>query len=1099
MSAGRILVVEDNDLTRKMVRVALEKCGYEVREAGDGATALERLQQFRPELIIQDLHLPDIDGVELVRQLRARPAGEGIAIIAFSGLMSRMEEAAALRAGFTDYLFKPVEPSRLIALVNAYLSGDNVLATQPGRGFHVLLVDDDPLQGKLNARQLQDRGFEVTLVQDGATALTAARHGPPDVIVTDLLMPGMTGMELCLAVRRDSGLARIPVVITSSTFALIEEIDLKLAAEIGADAFVERTPSFAEVASKVSEVLAGPGANVPGPQADALSSAFAGRLMRQLEHHAAINASLVRQAGMQSALLSIMAGAADILTKENDLPTLLQSVLARALDAGGVSAGAIFLLDDSGDPILRAQIGFPEATVDSVADFFGERDLLRTFAALEHAIEIPSESIPAERSRTLLARAQTASMVVAPLLTRGRSLGVLALQASSRELGASFLASVSALASQLAQACALSQLMTSLSASEERYRSLFEGIPTGVFRSTRDGTILDVNQELVRILGLTDRAELVGKPAYEFYVHRSDRARWGEQLAQGHEVREFEVEMCRADGSTFWGAISARAIHGAANEVRWYEGTISDVSARKTAEAALLATQSRLAHLLSSSDAVIYLLRLTADGIVPEWISENSRRVTGHQDGDLLQFDWWKANVHPDDVANVLEVTRALPRTEQATQEYRFRRPDGQYIWLRDSQRLLRDATGQPTQVVGTWLDITQTRLLEAQLVQAQKMEAIGQLAAGVAHDFNNILTVISGFAEMLAEDLPREHPSHHQLEEIVRAGAKAGMLTRQLLAFGRRQLLQPINLELGQAVSASSAMVARLIGEHITVTVSPSEKPLFVRLDPGQLEQVIMNLAVNARDAMEHGGRLTFETQETLRQETEPGLGDLPPGRYATLIVSDTGAGMTSEVRDHIFEPFFTTKGLGKGTGLGLATVYGIVKQSGGSIMVESEPGRGTTFRIYVPLRGGDDAPMPNHVTATDATAPGHGEVILLVEDEDAVREFAAAVLSRRGYRILEAGNAEEAMALAAEPARRIDLLLTDVIMPGLTGPALHQALHATRPDLPVVFMSGYAGDAARRHGTPVSAGILLEKPFSTARLLEAIATALRKGPADA
>jgi two-component system cell cycle sensor histidine kinase/response regulator CckA len=374
---------------------------------------------------------------------------------------------------------------------------------------------------------------------------------------------------------------------------------------------------------------------------------------------------------------------------------------------------------------------------------------------------------------------------------------------------------------------------------------------------------------------------------------------------------------------------------------------------------------------------------------------------------------------------------------------------------------------------------------LSEELRQAQKMEAVGRLAGGVAHDFNNLLTAINGYADLLLADLPESDQAYAGVREIRAAGERATALTRQLLAFGRRQVLDPRVLDLGGLVANISPMLGRLIGENIRLEqLSDGTKP-FVRADPGQLEQVILNLAVNSRDAMPDGGQLSLETGtvtfDSAIREAHVGLA---AGRYAMLAVTDNGGGMDAETQSHIFEPFFTTKESGKGTGLGLATVWGIVRQSEGHVWVYSEPGIGTTFKVYLPLvesaaTGAPVAPQP----AVEGQIGGR-ETILLVEDEPSVRAIVVQILRRQGYRLLVASNADEAERVVSESQGRIDLLLSDVIMPGLGGPALAEILRSRFPGLHVLFVSGYTDDAIVHHGVLEPGVAFLQKPFTPERL---------------
>jgi signal transduction histidine kinase len=389
---------------------------------------------------------------------------------------------------------------------------------------------------------------------------------------------------------------------------------------------------------------------------------------------------------------------------------------------------------------------------------------------------------------------------------------------------------------------------------------------------------------------------------------------------------------------------------------------------------------------------------------------------------------------------------------------------------------------------------MAQQRRLEEQLIQSQKMEGIGRLAGGVAHDFNNLLTAILGYAELMESQLEDEG-LRSELREIRLAGERAAALTRQLLAFSRRQVLQPRTLDLNIVVSDVEKMLARLIGEDVTLVTRLEPALGSVKADPGQIEQVIMNLAVNARDAMPEGGTLTFETANAMLDADFVAVhsGALP-GAYVVLTVTDTGTGMTDEVRGHAFEPFFTTKEKGKGTGLGLATAYGIVKQSGGYITVDSEAGRGTTFRIYLPRVEGTAAVTER--TTISSLLPVGTETILLVEDEAGVRRLSLTVLETQGYIVLEAASGDIALQVARSETGPIHLIVTDVVMPGMNGRELWERLKVLRPDSRVLFMSGYTDDAIARHGVLEPGIAFLQKPFTPFSLAQKVREVLDAAP---
>ena len=393
----------------------------------------------------------------------------------------------------------------------------------------------------------------------------------------------------------------------------------------------------------------------------------------------------------------------------------------------------------------------------------------------------------------------------------------------------------------------------------------------------------------------------------------------------------------------------------------------------------------------------------------------------------------------------------------------------------------------------GTNQDITERKLLEAQLLQAQKMEAVGRLAGGIAHDFNNAIGVIVGYSALLKECLPAKDNAQRYAEEIGKAGHRAALLTRQLLAFSRKQVIQPTIVDLNSVVTETEKMLRRLIGEDIEMIVVPGPELGRVKMDLGQIDQILMNLAVNARDAMPLGGRLLIETANAELDATN--LIQHPyakPGRYVMLSVSDTGGGMDKDTQAHIFEPFFTTKAPGQGTGLGLSTVYGIVKQSEGYIWVYSEPGKGARFKIYIPRV---DALAEPTSTAAESEILGGSETILLVEDDDAMRELTRSCLEGSGYAVLDAANGEAAVRTATEYDAPIHLLVTDVVMPGVSGPGLSKSLLASRPQMKVLYMSGYTADLIAQQGVLDRQISLLEKPFTKEALLRKVRKALDGG----
>jgi len=444
-------------------------------------------------------------------------------------------------------------------------------------------------------------------------------------------------------------------------------------------------------------------------------------------------------------------------------------------------------------------------------------------------------------------------------------------------------------------------------------------------------------------------------------------------------------------------------------------------------------------------------------------------------------FDAFIELIHPDDRASVLAtVGKATTTGSDFTVLNRAILPDGRVRWLSGAGRVHLDANGNPLRGIGISLDITDHRMLEVQSQQAQKMEAIGRLAGGVAHDFNNLLTVILGYCELLLGDISPNDPRQDDIVQIQKAGSSAAALTRRLLAFSRKQILEPKLLDLNVVVTDVRRMLERLIGEDVRIVLSLLPTLARVKADRAQMEQIILNLSVNARDAMPTGGTLTIQTENVELDENYTNTHfSVEPGAYVALAVTDTGTGITPEVQLRLFEPFFTTKDLSQGTGLGLSTVHGIVTQSGGSVHVYSELGKGTTFKVYLPQAATGqiivDVPVAR---LSQGTA-----TVLVVDDAASLRELAKRLLEREGYTVLLAANADEAVRLFNQHPS-IEVLLTDVVMPGESGPELTKKLVQERPTLKVIYMSGYTEEAIVRHGV-INAGItFLNKPF-TAEML--------------
>jgi PAS domain S-box-containing protein len=621
-----------------------------------------------------------------------------------------------------------------------------------------------------------------------------------------------------------------------------------------------------------------------------------------------------------------------------------------------------------------------------------------------------------------------------------------------------------------------------LRASEEKYRLLFAGNLAGVFYANLDGAVLDCNDALVRILGYDSCQELLGRNVWDFFSDPADREQVSRALRQGKALANFEEPVRRKDGSSVWLLMNARLMEGPRGQPAIVQATLIDITERKQAEAERMLLMTAIEQ---SADGIVIT---DAQGTI-QYVNPAFSRVSGYSREEALGKNPRILKSGKQDEAYYGKLWTTILGGEIWQDEIINRRSDGSLYPEQMTITPVRDQRGEITHFIAIKAEVTERKRLEQQLRQAQKMEAVGRLAGGVAHDFNNLLTIISGYGGLLLEHPGTVEPLRGYVNEIKNASGRAASLTRQLLAFSRQQVLAPRVLGLNAVVANIEKMLKRLIGEDIDLVTILGESLWPVKADPGQLEQVLLNLAVNARDAMPNGGVLTIETANVEMDSTSmQSHFPLPPGRYVLLAISDTGIGMDAETQARIFDPFFTTKEKGKGTGLGLAMVYGIVKQSGGYIWVYSEVGKGTTFKIY----------LPRTEEEVDESGPGRSgfkaqqgtETLLLVEDEDAVRALVRNVLREKGYRILEASRGEEALELAEQYGEPIDLLLTDVVMPQMNGRELARRLANLLPQIKVLYISGYADNALWYQGGLDSGGAFLQKPFSP----EALARKVRE-----
>jgi len=641
-----------------------------------------------------------------------------------------------------------------------------------------------------------------------------------------------------------------------------------------------------------------------------------------------------------------------------------------------------------------------------------------------------------------------------------------------------------------------------LEASDQRFRLAFESSPIAMFLATPDSVITRANGAFGELLGYSP--EEIEELGWAAITHPDDRARsetLHDEMARGDIAEyQFEKRYIHKDGRIVWVLLTVSLVRDRTTGTPSYLfAQVLDIGERKRAEEMLRVIEERFKLLGRATHDLVYDWDMVSGTL--EW-SDTMETNFGHApDARRRDVAWWSEQIHPDDRERVAASLERVIATaaDSWSEQYRFRRGDGSWADVNDRGSLVYGDDGRPVRMIGAMSDVTEQKELESNLRQAQKMDAIGRLAGGIAHDFNNLLTVISSNCELILADVDPESTITSDVGEIRDAAMRAAALTRQLLAFSRRQVLELSVLDVNEVIGDIEKMLRRVIGEDVALRVQLAPDLGVVRADRNQLEQVLLNLAVNGRDAMPQGGTLTIATANV---EIPPGADRnrpaLRPGGYVEIRVRDTGIGMTAEVAARVFEPFFTTKEVGKGTGLGLSTVYGIVKQSQGFVYVDSTPGVGTEFVVYLPRLVEQPAPAGAPTGTSGGWAmPREADdrpVVLLVEDESSVRAVLRRSLERHGFEIVEARSAHEALALEARFGDRINIVLTDVVMPGMSGRALAVELRARRPRLPILLMSGYPDTEGMDTPLPDGVGPVLQKPVQMDVLTTHLRTLLEK-----
>ena len=1032
-----VLVVDDTPDNQELLRTIFRSAGYEVLTAGDGSEGFEVARRERPDLVISDVLMPGVDGVTLCRLIRSDAELSTTPLLLVSAL--RKDTATVLKgleAGADDYLESPCDPLRLIAKAARLIEmGSAANALRESEKRFRLMAEAAPVMlwmSDLNKRRTYaNRGWLEftgrTLEEELGDGWTERLH-PDD-------------LQRCLE-------------IYNSAFNARREFRMEY-----------RIQRFDGEYRWVIDT------GVPRFMADHCLAGYIGSCIDITERKQAeeqisnLNDELERRVNERTAELR---AANDELENEVAKRRLTEQALSESdnrFRAFMDNTPAIAFVKHEDGRYVYANRLFERLRM---ADWRGRTDLdmwpeeiARQMAendqivlATGHTIE-REETIPGPEGSDV--HWWTYRFPLTDSAGRGYIAGV-AVDITARKRAEDV-----------------------LSASEARLTGILDIAEDGIISMDQDHRINLFNQGAERIFGYTE-AEVLGQPldmilpmGYQGFHRQHARGFAGSRDTARKTGENLEVFGRRKDGTEFPAEVSISKLMPGKDV--FYTAIVRDVTERKLVEETLRASEENYRDLVEGARDIIYTSDLSGRFTS---LNRAGEQLTGYSREEAVTLNFADI-VAPD----YLDLAREMLARKIAGQPATVYELD---IVTRDFHRLTLEINSRAIyrdgEVVGTQgvaRDITERKQLEEQLRQSQKMESVGRLAGGVAHDFNNLLTVITGYSEMLLKSFEDDEDVSWKVEEIRKAGKRASALTYQLLAFSRKQVLQPKLLDINATVNDVGKMLQRLIGEDIELVMVLHPAIGQIKADPGQISQIIMNLAVNARDAMPRGGKLSIETaniqldEEFVRQH----LG-AKPGSYVMLALVDTGIGMDADIQKQIFEPFFTTKETGSGSGLGLATVYGIVKQSGGYITVESEVGQGSTFRIYLPLVDGEDEAETAWSEAANGEMPKGTEKILLVEDEQAVRALTRQILEMCGYQVLEAGDGLEAIKICEEADCEIDLLVTDVVMPQMSGGELAEQLSLSRPEMRVLYMSGYTDDAIVRHGLGDGSANFIQKPFT-------------------
>lgn len=1046
MSAGHVFIVEDDAGLVELFRTELSQHDLHCDSAGTGREAAEWLATHKPDLLLLDYSLPDTCGTDLITKLTA--SGTLPPFIVTTGHGDENVAVSLMKLGARDYLIK--DATLLERVPNVVL-----------RVLQTVFTEKKLATAELSLREAEERYrglYETSPVAIFEEDFTAVRD-----FVEKLRQEGVTDFRHYFTDQPEA-------VTQCASQVHVLDVNTTCLRLYGA-------ASKAEMLNHLEDVFTPETYQV---FRDELIAFAEGKTLFSVEAaNRTISNELIHIHLTWSLLPPDASGRVKAIVAVMDVTALKQSAERLQESEDKFSAfmhflpGLASIKDDQhrylyASPTLEQMLGAtPNSLIGQTLDEFMPGAQADAIRRTEEQVMAQIEPVVSEDRLTSGNESRTYLTTRFPIVSPGRPLliGNISVDISARK-----------------------QAEEDLRKSELLYQSLVENLPQSIFRKDLTGRFTYASARFCQALGRKPE-QVVGQTDLELYPReQAEKYRQDDRrVVETGKVFEAIESRFSPGGTEQIYHVTRMPLHDEHGQTVGVQGILWDITQQKRAEE----TQRRLATAVEQSGEVIFITNV--DGAII-YVNPAFEKVTGYSRAEAIGQNPRILKSGKHDAAFYRTMWDTLIQGKVWTGRLINKRKDGALYEENATISPMRDSMGRITHYVGVKLDITREVALEEQLRQSQKMKAIGQLAGGIAHDFNNIMTAILGNCQLAARKVSSDARLSGFIEDIKQSALRASLLTRQLLTFSRKEVTRPQVLNLNDVVVGMNDMLARLIGEDITFVVNPAPSPVVVKADISHMEQIIMNLVVNARDAMPEGGTLTVSTVNLKLTSTGTGqYAKVKPGNYALLSVTDTGIGMSEEVKTHLFEPFFTTKETGKGTGLGLATIYGIVTEANGQIVVQSEPGKGATFEIYLPQM----AEALEAAGETQKAKPllGGKETILLVEDETIVREMAREFLTELGYSVLEAKNGTAALQIASKHPGPVHLLLTDMVMPKMTGRTLAQKLAIKRPQMKVLYMSGYPRSAEISRTLLPDGAAFVPKPFSSESLGQSVRQTL--GPA--